>query len=462
MRLDLSLLWTWHRTIDRVPYLLTGVLLFLVKFVIDWTIATQGFGQSWSPLNYLVWPNDRVLQVFDLADPERWFAVTMLLVSLPFVWTGVILTLHRLRAAGLPLSLLVFFFVPLVNLLLFLVLVLLPTREARPVVAVPQPVPRPFEPLRRVHQRVAGGSHWRSGLAALAITVPLAVLAVVLGAHVLQSYGFTLFVGAPFALGMFSVLLFGFSRPRPLGECLLVALAALGLAGLAILAFAIEGIICLIMAAPIALFLAFLGALVGYAIQARPWLNEQTGSILLALLAAVPALMAAESVQEHQEQLNVPDRLETVSSTAVLDASPEEIWETLLVMDALSGEKPFLLQIGLPVPKRCTLDGVGVGATRTCHFHTGVIEERVTCWEPAHRLDLHIVRTTLPGRHWLRFESASYVLDVQSPNQTRVTRKTTIASKLHPDWYWRYFEVMGIKAEHDYLLASLAAATKRK
>ena len=74
---------------------------------------------------------------------------------------------------------------------------------------------------------------------------------------------------------MFSVLVFGFSRPQPLSDCVGVAMMATGLAGLAILVVAIEGFICLIMAAPIAFFLAFLGALVGYVIQSRPWLNER-------------------------------------------------------------------------------------------------------------------------------------------------------------------------------------------
>src|SRR5437660_2085766 len=109
MRFQPSLLWTWNRTIDRVPYLLTGALLFLVKFAIDWTIATQGFGQAWSPVNYLIWPNDRVLRVFELGDPERWFSLTLLLVSLPFIWSGVMLSLHRLRDTELPLALVVLF-----------------------------------------------------------------------------------------------------------------------------------------------------------------------------------------------------------------------------------------------------------------------------------------------------------------------------------------------------------------
>jgi len=266
MRIQPSLLWTWNRTIDRVPYLLTGFLLFLFKFSIDWRIAKQGFNRAWSPSNYLIWPNDRVARVFELNDPERWFSLTMLLVSLPFIWTGVILSLHRLRATGLPLGLILFFFVPIVNLLLFLILVLLPTKKAIPAIDLaddasgleepeyplpaenskdsriiasewlkrhdfsddthisknaPLPWRRRFEPLRDVHRSIVLESYWRSGLVALAITVPLAVLGVVLSAELLQSYGFSLFVGAPFAVGMFSVLLFGFSRPQPLGACLL-------------------------------------------------------------------------------------------------------------------------------------------------------------------------------------------------------------------------------------------------
>ena len=84
MTLDVSLLWTWRRTIGRGPYLLTGIVLFLVKFVLDWTIATQVFGQTWSLFHYLIWPNDRTMRIFELSDADRWFAVTMLFVS---VWT---------------------------------------------------------------------------------------------------------------------------------------------------------------------------------------------------------------------------------------------------------------------------------------------------------------------------------------------------------------------------------------
>jgi hypothetical protein len=421
MWLQPSLLWTWNRVIDRVPYLLTGGLLFPVKFVIDSTIATKVFGRAWSPLNYLIWPNDRVLRVFELDDAERWFSLTMLLVSLPFIWTGVILSLHRLRAAGLPLGLILFFFVPLVNLLLFLILALLPTREALPTMAldgstsdpehsdqplifphnkesriiaskllprdvssvetsitrnVPPSVRRRFEPLREVHRSIVLESYWRSGLVALAITVPLMVLAVILSAEVFQSYGFGLFVGAPFAAGMISVLLFGFSQPQPLGACLLMALAGILVAGVAILAVALEGVICLIMALPIALPLALLGGVVGYAIQSRPWLDDQAAILMFALLIALPALMAAESVEQPEPVLRA------VQTEVLIDAPPAQVWAHVIAFPPLPEPDDWLFQTGIAYPQRAEIHGTGVGAVRHCVFSTGTFDEPIEVWDP--------------------------------------------------------------------------------
>src|SRR5258708_1673431 len=104
------------RTISRSNYLVAGVALAIVKFAVDWTIATQLFDQPWKPWNYLIWPGDHVVRIFDLPVQERAFSLEMLFVSLPFIWIGITLTVRRLRDAGLPLWLVVLFFVPVLNL----------------------------------------------------------------------------------------------------------------------------------------------------------------------------------------------------------------------------------------------------------------------------------------------------------------------------------------------------------
>jgi hypothetical protein len=483
-----SLLWTWNRTIDRGPYLLTGVLLFLVKFAIDWTIATQGFGRPWSPLNYLVWPDDRVLRVFELDGPERAFSRTMLLVSLPFIWTGVILTLHRLRAAGLPPGLVLLFFVPLVNLLLFLILVLLPTRQAAPAgaladgapgwedlpaqgdssrqtgitVEVVRPVRRPLEPLRRAHRRIVVESYWRSGLVALAVTVPLTVLAVLWGAQVLQSYGFSLFVGAPFAVGMISVLLFGFSRPQPLGACLSVALASGAAAGLAVLLVALEGAICLIMAAPIAFVLVVLGALVGYAIQSRPWLSDQAMSLTLAMVLLLPSLMAAEAANEPEPAVRA------VETEVIIDAPPAQVWQHVIAFPPLPEPDGWLFRTGIAYPRRAEIHGSGVGAVRHCVFSTGRFVEPIEVWDPPRLLRFRVAEQPEPMSEWSPYpihpahldhylcsRQGEFRLEPLPGGRTRLVGTTWYSNRMWPAAYWNLWSDYIIRRIHGRVLVHI-------
>jgi len=443
MPIQTSLLWTWNRTIDRVPYLSIGSFLFLLKFAIDWSIATQFFGKSWSPFNYLLWPNDRVLRVFELRDPERWFSLVLLFASLPFIWTGVILTFHRLRATGLPLILVLFFFVPIVNLLLFLVLTVLPTQHVLDAITIPQSAPRRLQPLRRAHRRIVRESYWRSGLVALAISVPLAVLAVVFCAQMLESYGFSLFVGAPFALGMISVLLFGFSKPQPLGACLTVALIAGTMAGMAIIAVAIEGAFCLIMAAPIAFTLACTGALLGYAIQIRPWLNDQTLAVTLGIALLLPASMAAESASKPEPSLR------EVRTEVIVDAGPERVWQNVIAFSPLPEPDDWLFQSGIAYPQRAEIHGSGVGAVRHCIFSTGTFVEPIEVWDPPALLRFSVSDQPEPMREWspytihpphlshyLESQRGEFRLEGLPDGRTRLAGTTWYTNRMWPASYW--------------------------
>jgi hypothetical protein len=486
MRPQLSFLWTSNRTIDRGPYVLTGVLLFLVKFGLDWLVATRGFGESWSLMHYLIWPNDRVLRVFDLTAPDRVFALTMLGISLPFIWTGVVLTLHRLRSAGLPPGLVLFFFVPLVNLLLFLVLSLLPTQPASEAEAdadasrSPAP-PAPRRPdlgssearrlrrLRDAHLRIVRDSHWRSGLVALAITVPLAVLGVVLGAEVLQSYGFSLFVGGPFALGMISVLMFGFSRPQSLGACMLVAFTATALAGMGLLVVALEGAICLIMAAPIVFFLSSLGALVGYMIQARPWLNDQLASVALAVVLALPALMAAESAGEPEPEIRV------VRTVVIIDAPPEQVWPHVIAFPPLPEPDDWFFQTGVAYPQRAEIHGEGVGAVRHCVFSTGTFVEPIDVWEAPTLLRFRVTEQPEPMEEWSPYQlhpahldhylvsrQGQFLLEALPGGRTRLEGSTWYSNRMWPAAYWNLWSDWIIHRIHGRVLTHIRQLAEAK
>jgi hypothetical protein len=471
MHPSISLLWTWNRSLGRLAYLAAGSALFALKFAIDWNIARLFFGRSWSPLNYLVWPNDQTLRVLDLADPDRTFALTMLAASVPFIWSGVMLTLHRLRSAGMPLSLIVLFFVPVANLLFFAMLVVLPPQHEPSAAATGVMTERQYlrRRLRTAHQQFARDSYWRSGFVALAVTVPLAVIGVVVGAEILRSYGFTLFVGGPFAIGMFSVLIFGFSRPQPLGACLAVAMSATLVSGIAVLVFALEGAICLILAAPIVFTLQLFGALVGYAIQSRPWLNDHSTVSGLMVLFMLPSLMAAESAHEPE-----PD-VRAVRTSIIIDAPPEKVWAHVIAFPPLPEPDDWLFRTGLAYPQRAEIHGTGVGAVRYCVFSTGAFVEPIEIWEPPTLLRFAVSEQPPPLKEWSPYDvhpahldhylaslRGEFLLERLSDGRTCLCGTTWYTNRMWPATYWHVWSDYIIQRIHGRVLTHIRNLAQEK
>lgn len=93
-------------------------------------------------------------------------------------------------------------------------------------------------------------------------------------------------------------------------------------------------------------------------------------------------------------------------------------------MDTLDAEKPFLLQLDLPIPTKCVLEKEEVGALRTCYFKGGrlsnadfgggKIVERVTEFERGTVLKMDVVDYHLIGRKWLGFKEANYYFELLS------------------------------------------------
>lgn len=196
-----------------------------------------------------------------------------------------------------------------------------------------------------------------------------------------------------------------------------------------------------------------LGATIGYFVRGRhldATVNPRRDRTLM-MLAGPVLLLSANQIEKPLRDVQ---RTETFATTIEVAAPPEEIWKRLVRMSSMDGDKPFLLQIGLPVPNHCELDGGGVGARRVCYFDQGVIGQEVTEWREAEHMTVKTTESTLPGRHWLTFKDASYELK-KTPNGTLVERKTSIGSKLYPRWYWRPFEAWGVESEHGFVLTSL-------
>jgi uncharacterized membrane protein YhaH (DUF805 family) len=391
-------LWRLDGTIDRVPYFALGVALSFIKMGLDYLVAVYLFGKDWSPLEYAV--PSQVSGLLSMPPEDRFFYRAMLLVALPFILCGVALTVRRLRSAGLPRWLVVFFFAPMpVNLIFYLVMSLLP---ARPVELVPV-APRDDEfdlpgPVKKpgMLDRTIPENKLAAAVAAILLPMPFALAFSALSVHVFKNYGWGVFVGIPFALPMISVILYGYRRPRPVGECLALGMFWLAIAYAMLLVLAFEGMICLIMALPLAVPIVLLGSVVGYLIQAVPLKSRDASRLMLVLLAALPAMIGAESATCPKPPLY------EVRTALAIDAPPERVWQHVIRFDALPEPGPgdWIFHTGLAYPVRAEIEGQGVGAVRRCEFSTGPFIEPIETWDEPRLLRFAVTSNPPPMREW--------------------------------------------------------------
>jgi len=258
------------------------------------------------------------------------------------------------------------------------------------------------------------------------------------------SMGTALFVLLPIVTGFGTALLVR-GRNLILASLLLGVLICTGI----LLLTKMEGWVCVLMSSPLIAFGLTIGALLGVVVRNFLIAHSSRKHLMtLLMLAVLPFfLMGANSVEEKSRRT---PRAETFSNTLIVDSPRELAWNQLKTFDQIKGSKGLLMTIGLPVPVSCTMSGEGVGATRTCYFESGHIQERVTEWDPPASMKLEITEFDVPGRPWLSFKDASYEL-TEEGGRTRITRKTTIVSRLSPAWYWRRMEKIGVETEHEYL-----------
>jgi Polyketide cyclase / dehydrase and lipid transport len=370
------------RPIGRGKYFIAGLALFLLKHNLDRLIAIA-YQRPWGVFSYLV-PLQKAAHVSSLSPDEIGFLGALLLTAIPFVAVGVWLTLRRLRTLGLPGWLVAMFFLPVLNLLLFGYLSLMPLRSRTASASGRPAILESFIP----------ESALGSAAVSLLFTVPLGLAFSFLGTFVFAGYGWGLFVAIPFSVGMGAALVFGSHESRSLGACIGVAVLANLILGGVIIASAIEGLMCMIMALPIALVLAVLGGMVGYTLQHRPRGREHSPAMMALLLFLSPGVMTTEWLFPREAPL-----LHVVSSIEV-NAPPERVWKHVVSFAELPPPEETIFRAGVAYPIRARIEGSGPGAIRYCEFSTGPFVEPIKIWDEPRLLQFSVTANPRPMREW--------------------------------------------------------------
>lgn len=431
-------LWRWHGTIDRKSYAIAGCGAFILKYFLDKFVAFAVFHRPWFLWSYWqpLGPDARVNAIH---SDTRTFVATLLVLALPFIWLGVTLTVQRLRDAGQPLWLVVLFFVPVINLLFF---ILLCTLGSHSVAAQREAAPWPeTRALDRWIPRGAMGAAATS----IVVTISIGCIFTVLGTEVLRSYGWGLFVALPFCLGLFSVLVYGYHEPRTYSSCIAVSLVPIALLGAVLLLVMIEGVICILMAAPFALGLAAFGGTLGYAIQAGYWLRKGTPATLTLVLLFTPSLQSAEHLVKLRAEIF------EVRTAIEVNAPPEKVWSQVVAFAEIPPPRELLFRAGIAYPIRAEISGHGVGAVRHCIFSTGPFAEPIEVWDEPRLLKFGVTANPAPLNEMSPYgnirpphlhgyfvsKQGQFLLTALPGGRTRLEGATWYQHTMWPAAYWR-------------------------
>jgi hypothetical protein len=375
----------------------------------------------------------------------------MLALSLPFAWVGIVTTLKRLRAVGWPVWLVVLFFVPVVNLVLFALLCASPDAANATDESV-----RPAPGLSRLVPESAAGAI----VVAIAVAGALGLGLIVMGTVVLRDYGWGVFVAVPFSQGAIATLIVGSRRPASLARGLCAATGSVTLTALLMFVLPLEGAGCIVMALPLAIAFAYIGAIVGYNVQRRPRFPAGVVGGLIVLLAAAPCVMAASWLD--------PNRAPTIAVTTSVDvgAPPETVWKNVVSFPSLPPPTQLLFKLGIAYPERARITGVGVGAVRYCEFSTGAFVEPITAWDAPHLLHFGVTENPAPMRElspygsvvtphltgFLEAHEGEFKLSALPGGRTRLTGTTWYTDRLWPQAYWELYSDGIIHAIHERVL----------
>jgi hypothetical protein len=198
----------------------------------------------------------------------------------------------------------------------------------------------------------------------------------------------------PLVVGFLTVALApdGDRMPPPVALTLVTCVACLGF----VLAAGLEGIICVVLIAPVFLLFATLGGFLGHGLRKTARSRRMYASGILVMLLLPYAAAPLEG------RLPLPDTRRTVAASTVIRADAETVWRNVVRPTGIRPEENQVRlahRIGFPHPVSATLSREGLGGSRYAIFERGVmLRETVTEWVPGRRMAFTIDPANIPPK----------------------------------------------------------------
>lgn len=340
----------WSELARRSAYAAASFSLIASQNLITWGLRQASSEDRALDLEFWLTPLSSALSIYSL--PPVWGAAVFAYFLL-VAWLLTLMSFKLAQRTNRGFVLAVLSVVPVVQLGAILLNAVLPAGDA--VDDIEQ-------------SRATSAKNVTMGLIA---GIALVVLAVLISAVTFGAYGWGLFVMTPFLVGMTSGYLVNEQSDLGASTTMKLAIAAAGLGSLALVVLALEGLVCIILAAPLAIPLVMLGGVLGrqLAIARHDRRNPLVSVAILPMIFMLEAAMPPEAPIVTQYEIEIA-------------APAERVWQALISSEPIAPAPGLPALAGLAYPIKGTLKGEGLGATRTGTFSTGTATEVVTEWKP--------------------------------------------------------------------------------
>lgn len=290
----------------------------------------------------------------------------------------------------------------------------------------------------------ASETKWKSALLGAVVTALCGVGITVLATEVFQNYGGVLFLGLPSFCGFVSVFIYSLREERSPGSAYGVALLSMLLVGLMLCAFAIEGLICLVLAAPLALLAAAPGVCLGRAVAESYRSKHNPVLPVIGAVLLLPLLLGFES------KLDLQPPTRKVVTAVDINSDAATVWNYVVAFPPIPEPTELIFRTGIAYPKDAKIVGTGVGAMRYCNFSTGPFVEPIRVWDKPRLLKFDVIRNPSPMREisfypdlqpnhlhgFMVSEAGQFKLTQVNATTIRLEGTTWYHHKLWPTGYW--------------------------
>ncbi|MBT5231008.1 MAG: hypothetical protein HOM11_12115 [Methylococcales bacterium] len=268
----------------------------------------------------------------------------------------------------------------------------------------------------------------------------------------MKKMGMSLFFLTPFGTGATLGYLMNNGQSAILK--FLLALSVIGAFASLILGAGLAGPACTLILLGIILVPYGLGVMFGKVIKniSMTHLASKLQSSPLILFLLIPIVSGA-----IEEQTFTPTPIRTVQTQLLIEAPQKDVWKTVRFYEHVKQDPPFILTLGLPIPKKAIGNHKNVGDITSCEYEGGgFIRKKITKIIEHEELTFDVIEQSVHFEHDLKLHGGSILLSPTKDGQhTIITMRTHYETYVRPSWLWEPSMDHVISTLHQYVIQDM-------